>query len=66
MTRHLLLLATALPLAAQFISKERDDFEVLPIDASAPIFTDDLAPVEQLTRSMLDEQHRETPSRPRG
>jgi spermidine synthase len=52
-------------IAAEFVLKERDDFEMLPIDESAPIFTDDLAPVERITRQMLDEQYRESPPRPR-
>jgi spermidine synthase len=51
--------------AAEFVFKEQGDFEVLPIDDSAPIFTDDHAPVERLTRQMLDEQYRQSPPRPR-
>ncbi len=52
-------------MAAEFIHKERGDFETITIDETAPIFTDDLAPVEAITREMIDEQRRESPPRPR-
>jgi spermidine synthase len=51
--------------AAEFIHKERGDFEPIVIDENAPIFTDDLAPVEQITREMIEQQRRESPPRPR-
>ena len=51
--------------AAQFVHKEREDFDPVTIDETAPIFTDDLAPVEQITRQMIEEQLRESPPRPR-
>jgi spermidine synthase len=52
--------------AADFTSKERGDFEPIEIDARAPIFTDDLAPVEVLTRHMVDDMRRETAPPPGG
>ena len=53
------------PDAAQFVHKEREDFDTVMIDETAPIFTDDLAPVEQITREMIEQQQRESPARPR-
>lgn len=51
--------------AADFVHKERGNFEPAWIDENAPVFTDDLAPVERITREMIEQQLRENPPRPR-